>query len=109
MNLLTIGASIRRLDPRDRARCDDACRFIEGLVAAALRVDPLAIRSKRRGKAAVAEARQAAMYLAHVSLGLSLARVGEPFGRDRTTVAYACARVEDSRDDTDRDWLLFVL
>jgi chromosomal replication initiation ATPase DnaA len=39
------------------------------------------------------------MYLAHVHFGLSLSQVGSNFGRDRTTVSHACARVEDSRDD----------
>ncbi len=52
-----------------------------------------------RGKAPVALARQAAMYLAHVSCGLSLTDVGTIFGRDRTTVAHACAVIEDRRDD----------
>lgn len=39
------------------------------------------------------------MYLAHVIYGLSLVGVGVGFGRDRTTVAYACHMVEDARDD----------
>ena len=39
------------------------------------------------------------MYLAHVTCGLSLTEVGEVFARDRTTVAHACGRVEDLRDD----------
>jgi Bacterial dnaA protein helix-turn-helix len=40
-----------------------------------------------------------AMYLAHVVLGLSLTEVGNQFARDRTTVAHACAMIEDMRDD----------
>lgn len=40
-----------------------------------------------------------AMYLAHVGGGLSLREVGLLFARDRTTVAHACAAVEDRRDD----------
>lgn len=52
-----------------------------------------------RGKARVALARQAAMYVAHVACGLSLTQVGQIFGRDRTTVAHACAVIEDRRDD----------
>jgi len=39
------------------------------------------------------------MYLSHVMLGRTLAEVGEAFGRDRTTVSYACALMEDLRDD----------
>ncbi|WP_338607456.1 helix-turn-helix domain-containing protein [Pelagibacterium nitratireducens] len=46
-----------------------------------------------------AAARQLAMYLCHVLLGMTLTQVGQFFGRDRTTVAYACAHVEDMRDD----------
>jgi chromosomal replication initiation ATPase DnaA len=55
--------------------------------------------SNTRGRPRVAFARQVAMYLAHVGFGLSLTRVGEVFARDRTTVAHACSRVEDLRDD----------
>ena len=52
-----------------------------------------------RGKAKVALARQVAMYLAHVACRLSLTDTGKLFGRDRTTVAHACAVIEDRRDD----------
>lgn len=57
------------------------------------------ISQPSRGKAPVAHARQVAMYLAHVSCGLSLTDVGAVFARDRTTVAHACAVIEDRRDD----------
>jgi chromosomal replication initiation ATPase DnaA len=78
---------------------EGACRLIEGLVSAALGIGLAELRAEQRGRAAVAFARQTAMYLAHVHFGLSLSEVGRSFGRDRTTVAHACARVEDSRDD----------
>jgi chromosomal replication initiation ATPase DnaA len=76
-----------------------ACHFIETLVAAALGVEVGAIRAAGRGSATEALARQTAMYLAHVNLGLSMSQVGALFGRDRTTVAHACACIEDFRDD----------
>lgn len=75
------------------------CRVVEVLVAAAFGVPVAAIRAPARGKASVARARQVAMYLAHVGLGLSLSEIGRHFGRDRTTVAHACGRIEDCRDD----------
>ncbi len=78
---------------------ESACRFIETLVSAALGIRLAELRAEKRGRAAAAFARQTAMYLAHVHLGLSLSQVGRNFGRDRTTVAHACAQVEDSRDD----------
>src|SRR5262245_48958488 len=78
---------------------DGVCRFIETLVSAALGASLTELRGAKRGRAPTAFARQTAMYLAHVHFGLSLSRVGRNFGRDRTTVSHACARVEDSRDD----------
>jgi chromosomal replication initiation ATPase DnaA len=56
-----------------------------------------------RGTGRVPFARQVAMYIGHVEFGLSLRQVGEGFGRDRTTVAYACRRIEDSRENCDID------
>jgi hypothetical protein len=49
------------------------------------------------------------MYLAHVAGGLPLAEVGRLFKRDRTTVAHACAVVEDRRDDPAFDRALAIL
>jgi chromosomal replication initiation ATPase DnaA len=83
----------------DRQGCECTCRLIESLVAAALGIGVSELRGRSRGRAAVAFARQTAMYLAHVHFGISLSQVGRTFGRDRTTVAHACARVEDRRDD----------
>ena len=62
-----------------------------------------------RGRPNAALARQVAMYLAHVACGLSLTEVGHVFNRDRTTVAHACGRVEDLRDDLAFDRSLELL
>lgn len=62
-----------------------------------------------RGRARIAFARQIAMYLAHVACGQSLTDVGRIFARDRTTVAHACARIEDLRDDRRFDRVLDLL
>lgn len=51
-----------------------------------------------RSRAPIALTRQLAMYMMHVVLGRSLTQVGQFFGRDRTTVSYACIRIEDMRD-----------
>ena len=56
-----------------------------------------------RCQVGVARPRQLAMYLTHVVLGQSLTAVGRAFGRDRTTVSYACALIEDMRDDPQFD------
>lgn len=62
-----------------------------------------------RGRSRVAFARQVAMYLAHISFGMTLTTVGQAFRRDRTTVAHACALVEDARDDPEIDRTLELL
>lgn len=82
-------------------------------VAAAERVAALVSREKKvskpllfnrsRCRVDTARARQLAMYLTHVVLGQSLTAVGTAFGRDRSTVSYACALIEDMRDDPQFD------
>lgn len=86
-----------------RARRGDAPQFLGQLVAHAVScaflVPPQELRARTRRTASVARARQVAMYLAHVGLGLSYTDAGRLFGRDRTTVAHACRLVEDQRED----------
>jgi len=48
--------------------------------------------------AAIAFARQLAMYLCHVVGDMSLRDVATEFGRDRTTVSHACHAIEDRRE-----------
>lgn len=67
------------------------------------------IISKNRGKANIAFARQVAMYLANISLGLSFTEIGVEFGRDRTTVAHACQLIEDKREDSLFDWSIDLM
>ena len=67
-------------------------------VAIVFDVDALLIEKPTRGRARTALARQVAMYLAHVGCELPLTAVGRIFGRDRSTVAHACRRVEDARE-----------
>jgi len=76
------------------------------LVAYALELKAEKILLPDRGPRELVRARQIAMYLMHVGLGVSLARVASGFERDRSTVAHACHRIEEMRDDRDFDlWL----
>lgn len=80
-----------------------ACRIVRQLVLemTAMASDrPLWRRDNRRSTCHV---RQIAMYVCHVVLRLSLSDIGAAFGRDRTTVGYACNVVEDRRDDVSFD------
>ncbi len=54
-------------------------------------------------------ARHLAIYLSHTGFGLSQKATGKLFGRDRTTVRYVCARVENMRDDPRIDRMLDAL
>ena len=51
-----------------------------------------------RGNARVSFARQVAMYLMHVGWGLSLGEVARAFGREKSTAAHACQKIEELRD-----------
>ena len=75
------------------------------LVASKVHIAQSLLLARSRCRLPVARARQLAMYLSHVVLGESLTSIGHAFGRDRTTVAYACGLIEDMRDDPqfDRD------
>lgn len=88
--------------PLPMPNAGEGMRFTQPIgvaVAQVFGVDAAAIDAETRGRADVALARQVAMYLAHVACGMSLTDVGRMFSRDRTTVAHACAVIEDRRDD----------
>ncbi|MDG2530013.1 helix-turn-helix domain-containing protein [Caulobacter endophyticus] len=83
-------------DPRrDRL----AAAFVTHAVALATGVAPVDITSDKRTHKSAARARQIAIYLAHVIFHWPLTRVAFAFGRDRTTCAHACHRIEDLRED----------
>lgn len=86
----------RGVVPKDRPVL--AREFIFSTVATVFEVDTVLLERPTRGPAEIALARQVAMYLAHVGCELSLTAVGRMFGRDRSTVAHACRRVEDARE-----------
>jgi len=85
------------------------CRLMEAAIAAAFAVPVEELRARSRRTAAAAFARQCAMYLAHVTLRLSLSETGALFQRDRTTAAYACQVVERRRDNVVIDHRLDML
>jgi hypothetical protein len=105
------------LEPHDNPRrrpppaphSADLCRLLQEAAAAAFRVPPDEVRARSRRGAQAAFARQSAMYLAHVVLGLNYREFGELFCRDRTTAAHACRMVEDRRDDPATDVRLDML
>ncbi len=85
------------------------CRITEQTAASAFDIGEREVASATRGTSQAALARQAGMYLAHVACGLSLTEVGRLYARDRTTVAHACAVIEDRRDDPSFDRAMSAL
>jgi chromosomal replication initiation ATPase DnaA len=98
--VLTRPPAVLEFDPRRR---DRAGWCVIRFVAAARSVPTGQLLLPSRGEAEVAQARQLAMYLMDVVLGRVYLDVGRFFGRDRTTVSYACALIEDLRDDPEFD------
>lgn len=89
-------------------RRDDeaAARLAAGAASYALGVPETSILGEARGSSETAFARHVAMYLCHVGFELSLTRVAQAFGRDRSTVAHACHVIEDRREEPQFDlWI----
>lgn len=86
-----------------------ACHFIKSSVAMVFGITMSDLNAQTRLSADIAFARQLAMYVAHVRLGLKLGEIGRAFGRDRTTVAHACRVIEDRRDEPAIDFLVDCL
>lgn len=84
-------------------------KLTEEIVADVFDVDALELHASSRGKARIALARQVAMYISHVSYGLTLTEVGQLYKRDRTTVAHACQVIESRRDDREFDEAVTLL
>ncbi|RLQ89387.1 chromosomal replication initiator DnaA [Notoacmeibacter ruber] len=76
------------------------------LIAEMFGVDGRDLRKPTRCGLQVGRVRQVAMYVAHVTLQLTLTEVGMAFNRDRTTATHACHRIEDLRDDPEFDSLM---
>ena len=90
-------------------RRDDDFRQVLALVSRHFDVPTPFLLHRSRCRAPIARARQVAMYLLNTSLSRTMTEIGACFGRDRTTIAYACARIEDWRDDEAFDEEMAVL
>lgn len=86
-----------------------AAQLAASIASYGLAMPKTEILDARHGSARAAFARQVAMYLCHTGLELSLARVANAFGRDRSTVAHACHAVEDRREQPHFDFWIGAL
>ncbi|MEO1747567.1 MAG: helix-turn-helix domain-containing protein, partial [Pseudomonadota bacterium] len=83
----------------DQERAIALCDGLISLLSETLDIPSDLLRATSRCGASVARARQTGMYLAHVSLGLTMAQVASGFARNKSTVVHACHTIEDLRDD----------
>lgn len=88
---------------RRRDEVVECCDAVIDLMAALFGVPSKELRRLGRTGNDICRLRQIAMYVAHVVFRFTMGEVGRGFGRDRTTVLYACHTVEDLRDDADFD------
>jgi chromosomal replication initiator protein len=86
--------TIGRIYPAARDRVP--VERVEGLVSEVLDVASAALVSSQR-TARLVFARQVSMYLMRKQIGLSLASIGERYGRDHTTVLHAVRAIEARR------------
>lgn len=94
------------MNTQKRLRDEHSVRLAVGLTGYALQIAAEDILSSSHRDHRIVRARQVAMYLSHVGLGMSLARIAAALGRDRSTVAHGCHKIEDFRDDPEVDeWL----
>ncbi|WP_311029210.1 helix-turn-helix domain-containing protein [Mesorhizobium koreense] len=90
-------------------RAVEWCDCLIDIASALFNVSGKELRRPGRSTLDITRVRQIAMYVGHVVLRLTMADVGRGFGRDRTTVLYACHLVEDMRDDADFDRIVATM
>ena len=101
-----------RAIPRGGSRMDEVreiCDAIHDILAACFGVSGRDIKSNERSRTQISRIRQIGMYVAHVTVGLTMQEVGTGFQRDRSTVAHACHVVEDLRDEPEFERIIHML
>lgn len=86
-----------------KARKFEKIKLLEQIIVDEFGIYPIELKIPTRGRHAASMARQFAIYLAHVMLGIPLNVVATHYGRHRTTATHACHVIEDRRDDKDFD------
>lgn len=101
--------------PGDAARSRHAeevfelCDRMIDIAAALFGVSGRELRDPARARNPAARVRQIAMYVTHVTFGITMKDVGIAFGRDRSTVMHACHMIEDLRDDDEFDRIIVMM
>ena len=93
-----VAVSLQSLPTTDRGR-GVSCRFVQMLADEMVALAGDRIQLRRDCRRTRCHTRQIAMYVCHVALQIPQSDVGAAFGKDRSTVGYACSVVEDRRDN----------
>lgn len=93
-----VAVSLRSLPAIDPGR-GMSCRFVQMLADEMVALAGDRIQLRRDCRRTRCHTRQIAMYVCHVALQIPQSDVGAAFGKDRSTVGYACSVVEDRRDN----------
>lgn len=104
---VSCAVDLSKLSRRDRVAT--VCDGVIDITSALFNVSGRDVRQPGRSTLDISRVRQIGMYVAHVTLGISMRDVGEGFGRDRTTVLYACHQIEDLRDDAEFDSIVAMM
>jgi hypothetical protein len=84
----------------EQERDEQAARLATGMAAYALGLDASALWGpERRNQPQLARARHLAVYLGYVGFAMTMGRAARAFGCDRSSIGFACRRVEEWRDD----------
>jgi chromosomal replication initiation ATPase DnaA len=82
---------------------------VQFLVSQAFKIPLYEILRPTRGVPKVAFARQIAMYLCNIALGVTKSEIARQFNRDPSTIDHALHFVEDRRDDLRFDQMMTKL
>ena len=93
------GQSAPTLGPNASRRLRRRHDLVLACTALACGLSRRALVHAGRGRPEAILARHMAMYLMHVIFAVPMPEVARLFRRDRSTVAYACRRIEEDRED----------
>lgn len=97
---------LKKRSVRFKKKALEICDGIIDLLSDAFGVSGSELRNSVRGTKDIARIRQIGMYVAHTMFGMTMTTVAAGFGRDRSTVMYACHQIENMRDDADFDQII---
>ncbi|MBE8220271.1 MAG: hypothetical protein HAW65_03070 [Alphaproteobacteria bacterium] len=82
-------------------------RLTLGLVSNIYNAEAAYILGASRGRKKLSTSRHVLHYLAHICFGVNYTALAAYTNRDRTSIAHACERVEDMRDNPQMDKALY--